>query len=201
MGRWEDEVKALGVDPAEAVAVLRAAASAKLSARDLLDALRLLAQDEAAAGGRLSAEESAFLARHGGELPHAVGEGGPVSLAARRAAAALQLRRSALTVDEAAELLEVASHVVVERVRGRALYAVDLDGRLVLPRWQFGRGEPLPHLARVLAALPAETHPLTVEGFMTHPSSELGGVPPVQWLTGGGDPGVVLFAMTSLTNW
>lgn len=201
MGRWEDEVKALGANPAEALAVLRAATAARLSARDLLDALLLLTKDEAAGGRRLTAGASAFLARHGGDLSDAAGEGGPVSPVVRRASGALELIRGSLTVEEAAEVLDVAPHALVERVRDRALYGFDLGERLVLPRWQFSHGKPLPHLARVLAALPAETHPLTVEGFMTNPSDELGGASPAQWLAGGGEAEAVLFAMSTLTSW
>lgn len=68
---------------------------------------------------------------------------------ARRASWALELIRDSLSVEEAAEVLDVAPHALVERVRDRALYGFDLGERLVLPRWQFSQGKPLPHLARV----------------------------------------------------
>jgi hypothetical protein len=202
MGRWEDEVTVLGATPAQALAVLRAAAAAGLTAEDLLQALRLVSQPATASGRTLTAAESAFLAGHGGLVAHPGDEATPLrSGGARTAAAALELVRDALTVRQAADLLGTAPDVVAQRVHEGDLYGFTAGDRLLLPRWQFASGAPLPHLADVLDGLPTPVHPRTVAGFMTSPSDELGGVSPARWLLQGGDVGPVLFALTALTNW
>jgi hypothetical protein len=56
----------------------------------------------------------------------------------------------------------------------------------VFPRWQFKDGRPVPHLRRVIPALPEDLHPLDVEAFMTAPQETLGGRSVVDWLSSGG---------------
>jgi hypothetical protein len=199
---WEAELAALGVTSAQAVAVLRAAAAAGLTADDLLEALRLLSQPTTASARTLTAAEEAFLADHGGLGAHRGDEVTPSGNArARPAGVALELFRDALTVHQAADLLGTAPDVVVQRVHDGGLYGFTAADRLLLPRWQFASGAPLPHLADVLDGLPAVVHPLTFAGFMTSPSDELDGVSPAQWLLKGGDAGPVLFALSALANW
>ncbi|GAB2707614.1 hypothetical protein GCM10027038_01170 [Arthrobacter bambusae] len=75
--------------------------------------------------------------------------------------------------------------------RGRAagdLYAsgVKHNRETVFPRWQFRDGRPVPHLRRVIPALPEDMHPLDVEAFMTAPQESLGGRSVLDWLGSGG---------------
>lgn len=102
---------------------------------------------------------------------------------------------------EAAAQLGLPKDMVRDRVRKDQLYGYSVAGTLLLPRWQIRDGGVLPHLPRVLASLPAETHPTTVTGFMTTPSDELDGQSPTHWLAQGGDPDRVLFALTALASW
>lgn len=57
----------------------------------------------------------------------------------------------------------------VDPRRARAPYGFKLGASLRLPLWQFNNDEPIPGLRAVLAALPADLHPLEVAGVMTTP--------------------------------
>ncbi|MGI8680001.1 MAG: hypothetical protein ACR2LX_15230 [Jatrophihabitans sp.] len=98
--------------------------------------------------------------------------------------------RESLSVEQAAKLLMVDGSRVRHRVRDRALYAFKIGGALRLPTWQFHRHDALPGLRTLLAALPADLHPLEVAGFMTGPDADLAvddePTSPRDWLLGGG---------------
>lgn len=102
---------------------------------------------------------------------------------------------------QAGAALGLSPSAVRDRIRRKTLYAYRAGARWRVPRWQISRGAVPPHLSDVLGALPSDTHPMTVTGFMTTPSTELDGKAPVQWLAAGGSPHPVLFAMTALTEW
>lgn len=200
MDHFEQQVRETGYTPAEALAVLRAAAAARLTAADLATLLAL-AEAEPTAPDGLSGQEAAFLTAHGGLSAPPGGAEEPADLTILRLASALRLIRGALTVAEAAAQLALPPDTVRDRVRNGQLYGYSVAGTLYLPRWQIRDGGVLPHLPRVLASLPPETHPMTVTGFMTTPSDELDGQSPTRWLAAGGDPDRVLFALTALTSW
>lgn len=159
----------------------------------------LLDMQEAVGMQTLTSEEERFLAEHGG-----------VPAASRRKLQRLDARSAARAVLEAAEslsraqvaqMLGVDESRVSHRLRDGSLYSyAGASGRRRYPSWQFARGTVLPHLADVLADLPAGTHPVTLRNFMTAPDDALllDGVPvsPVEWLAAGGshEPIAVLAA-------
>lgn len=142
----------------------------------------------------LAATDLAFLREHGG-----VGDPDPARVRASRArtvAAATALVGESLTGAEVAERLGVDPSRVRHMAADGALYVLRVGRQNRYPRWQFGPdGRPIPGLREVLDLLPADLHPLSVEGFMRtpQPEYELNGhaTSAVEWLSAGGDPAVV----------
>jgi hypothetical protein len=93
---------------------------------------------------------------------------------------------------------------VIRRVNAGRLHAFTLGRRRYLPRWQFqpaeeaGRIEAVPGRERILAALPADMHPLAVQMVMTTPLTELDEASPIGYLRDGGDPEIVAGWLTSM---
>ena len=105
------------------------------------------------------------------------------------AAAAARVRANALTISEASALIGQPRAVILDALAAGDMYSAPGEppsAEPLLPRWQFSDGSVVPHLREVLAALPADDHPLDVEQFMTQGSTEyLGGCPPILWLLEG----------------
>lgn len=201
MNRFEKRLKATGYTPAEALEVLGAAARAGVSADDLTRALLALAgRNDKPSAAPLSARDASFLVEHGGDAVR-LGIGGAQPSAAQRLVCALKPSPGDLAVADAAALLGASNAAVRLRINKGSLYAYQSGDRVYLPLWQFHGGRTLPHLHRVLHALPGEAEPITVAGFMTTPSDELDGQSPIAWLAGGHEPERVVFAMTSLEAW
>jgi len=163
----------------------------------------------------LSAEDVVFLRRHAGVRPASPEE--LAALAARTAALdAFELTHS-LTRPAVAALLGTSEHSVLGMTEAGELYAHTLapDGQR-WPSWQFADGHPLPHLAAVVAAIPAGSHPSGVRTVMTSPSPDLvAAVPldhpvrpliseirrsPADWLSGGGSPMPVLALLAAFAG-
>lgn len=96
---------------------------------------------------------------------------------------------------EAAERLGISRDDVRKLRDGGALFAFDVLGIMVYPRWQFTdetSDHLLPYLARVVHALLKDWHPASVQGFMTVAKEELAHrgewQTPIQWLIRGGSP-------------
>lgn len=125
-------------------------------------------------------------------------------------------------VEEAAELLlenstslsaaAVASRLgrSVTRIRGAiadgSLYGVKIGRSWLLPTWQLtDEPAPLPHLRKVIAAVPEGASPSTIQRVMTQPSDELylDGTPtsPRRWLLAGQDPKPVVTLIEQLYAW
>lgn len=102
------------------------------------------------------------------------------------------LTRSALTAAEAADLLGVSPARIRQRTTTGSLWALKVANKLLLPRVQFTADGVVPHIDKILAAVPRGLHPLSVEGLLDTPHAELAvdGRPAsiVQWLRSGGDP-------------
>lgn len=146
----------------------------------------------------LAADEVAALESIGADLrPRRRGEADPRAASAAAIAAVLA---DALPVAEVARRLGIDTSRVRHRLAARTLLGIRRTDGWRLPRWQFGDdGLPLPGLAKVLRALPADAHPLVVARFFATPQPELvlgkKVVSPREWLAGGGDPaGVVALA-------
>lgn len=158
----------------------------------------------------LSAEDAAFLRRHAG-----VREATPRELAAlerRKAASAARELQHTGSLPKVAGRLDVSEREVAGMMAAGLLYSYTLPGgEPRFPSWQFAYGRPLPHLAEVVAAIPAGSHPTAVRTVMTTPSPELMvevldrpvselipeiRVSPADWLGGGGslEPVMALLA-------
>lgn len=163
----------------------------------------------------LSAAYAEFLRRHAG-----VREATPRELAALAARTAardareLQHTRSPAAV---AALLGVSEREVLSLTAAGALYSYMLaGGSLRFPSWQFASARPLPHLAAVVAAIPAGSHPTGVRALMTTPSPDLvDAVPldhpisqliptirrsPADWLSGGGSLAPVMALLAAFAG-
>lgn len=115
------------------------------------------------------------------------------------------LLATSLGVEDAARLLGRTRPRVQQMISAGDVWAIrDEKGRWRLPAVQFVSGRLLPGLAAVLRALPAQTHPLEVAGFLTSPQPELelgaGTVTPQEWLASGGDPGQVVALAAGLRD-
>ena len=104
------------------------------------------------------------------------GERASLSVALGRAQTMSDLRRTALTAAEVADLLKVKAPRVrqltsIER-KLWALDDVDRRGRLY-PKVQFTATGIVPYLDQILPLLPANLHPLTVNALLTLPREDL----------------------------
>lgn len=122
------------------------------------------------------------------------------------AADLLTSNAAALTTQQAASRLGRS----VSRIRGAiadgSLYAVKVGRSLLLPAWQFtDEPGPLPHLRRIIAAIPDGVSAVTVQRVITEPSDELylDGAPvsPRHWLLAGQDPTPVTEMLEQLYAW
>jgi hypothetical protein len=95
-----------------------------------------------------------------------------------------------VTVPEAVDLLGLASRqAVYQRVQRGTLLAMEHDGQLVLPRYQFGPGRPDRTVAKVLRLLkPARLRADSVVSWFASRQPELDGLTPAEWLRKDGDP-------------
>jgi hypothetical protein len=166
---------------------------------------RQLRAEPDATASRLTEREESLLREHGDLEP--VDDARAVRKSVLRSASSnlAEQTRESLSVEQAAELLLVDGSRVRHRVRDRALYAFKIGAALRLPTWQFDRHESIPGLRAVLAAMPAELHPLEVAGFMTTPDRDLAvtdrPTSPRDWLVGGGDVAVVAELIEQLDTW
>jgi hypothetical protein len=155
---------------------------------------------------KLTEAEESLLREHGGIIEPA-GDTISVRRAVLRASASnlADQTRASLTVDQVAKLLLIDASRVRHRVRDRALYGFKIGGGLRLPTWQFDRHDAIPGLRALLAALPADIHPLEVAGLMITPDPDLvvadEPVSPRDWLIGGGDVGAVVALVEDLDRW
>lgn len=136
-------------------------------------------------------------------------------------AADLNRQPSQGLVDQAARLLEENSLALsaaaaaerlgrsVIRIRGAiadgSLYGVKVGRSWLIPLWQLDQANPLPHLRKVIAAIPEGTSAVTLERVMTQPSEELyvDGQPisPRNWLLAGNEPAAVVDIVRQLYAW
>ena len=97
----------------------------------------------------------------------------------------------------------------VERIRGAiadgSLYGVKVGRQWLVPLWQLHGATPLPHLRKVIAAIPAGTSAVTIERVMTRPTDELyidgQAVSPRDWLLAGNSPAPVADLVAQLYAW
>lgn len=111
---------------------------------------------------------------------------------ARTVAVQAVLAESALTVTDAARLLNVDPSRIRHKLAAGRLTGWKDQGGWRLPAWQFAGSNVLPGLEVVLAAVPQDQPPLVVAAFMATPQDDLvihaRPATPRQWLLAGGDP-------------
>lgn len=155
---------------------------------------------------RLTEAEESLLKAHGG-VASPIGDDASVRKATLQSSSSnlADQTRESLSVEQAAKLLMIDGSRVRHRVRDRALYAFKIGGGLRLPNWQFHRHDSIPGLRAVLAALPADLHPLELAGFMSLANAGLSvddePISPREWLLGGGDVRVVVELLEHLDEW
>ncbi len=103
---------------------------------------------------------------------------------------------SGLSAQQAADRLGVGRSRISQRLTGRELFSFRIDGRVVIPSFQFQGDDLVPGITQVNCALPPTRHPLSVVRWFQTPQPELdvdGDRPltPLEWLSQGGDPSVV----------
>jgi hypothetical protein len=140
----------------------------------------------------LTATEIDYLEQHGGVTDDRE------ALVRSRVAAAVREGagdRDSMTVEKAAELMQISASRVRHRIREGSVYAYPSRGRGVgrrIPSWQFRGPEPVPHLAAVLDALPERFRPSDIRAFALNARVDdpVNGVtvPLLDWLHDGGDP-------------
>lgn len=103
--------------------------------------------------------------------------------------------RETWTVEQTAEIMRISTSRVRHRIMEGSVYSYPSSGRGVgrrIPSWQFDGRVPVPHLARVLAALPDRFRPSDIRAFALNarvddPDAGVS-VPLLDWLRDGGDP-------------
>lgn len=151
----------------------------------------LLGPKIARPGTALSVGEQQFLLEHGGV--DAASTKQLQELESRSSARTLAEATDALSRTQVAELLDTDVTRVSHRTREGSLYSyAGASRRRRYPAWQFVDGAALPHLGAIMAALPADVHPVTVRSFFTTADDALilDGAPtsPARWLASGGAP-------------
>ena len=134
--------------------------------------------------------ESAFGTRQRYEAAKAAVARGDLDAAARRS---WQRSMSAsLTLEEAADWLDVGTGRVLTDLAFGDLFAFVCDDELLFPAWQFTDDPDQPslnYMSSLVGAFDADMHPTSILGFMTTPHSytQIEGEPatPVEWLTAG----------------
>ena len=180
---------------------------------DQLDAL-LSIPDPESVGIDMSFADSAYLAHYSG-----VDESSDAHLAAMDARSAARATAEAgrgLSRNDVAGLMAIDPSRVSHQIATGRLYSYPgSQGRPVFPDWQFitvtdeqdasppvPKASVIPHLAEVIAAIPAGSHPVAVRTFITSSSADLSvhgnALSPREWLCGGGDPAAVVALAVTL---
>lgn len=126
----------------------------------------------------------------------------PLAAIRRSAAGYAALVATAVPVGVVAAEIGVDASLLRRWIAQHKLYTVRPGRAHLVPRFQLEGLAPLPGLGVVLRALPAEMHPVAVEGFFAapQPELELDGrmMSPRDWLLARGDPGAVAALAASL---
>lgn len=85
----------------------------------------------------------------------------------------MALLETSYSTTQAARYLKVDASRVRQRLREHSLFGIDYDGEKRLPRFQFERGNVMPGLREVLAALPSGLNPLDVAEWFLSPNPDL----------------------------
>lgn len=128
---------------------------------------------------------------------------GPDLLA--RAGQLLEGNSSSLSVTAAADRLGRSASRVRGSIADGSLYGNKVGRYWLIPAWQLSGADPIPHLRKVIAAIPAGTSALTIDRVMTQATDELyldgTAVSPRDWLLAGNAPAAVVDLVAQLYAW
>lgn len=146
-----------------------------------------------------TAGEAEVLERGGLTLEPYTGKHESSSQTAARFAAMLSL---SLTEGEVQKMLGVGASRVRQRVAEGSLYAVSVGRERRFPAFQFDGRSVVSGMGEVLAAIPADLHPIEVESWLSSPNPDLevqsgdgyaaGVLSPREWLISGGPADALL---------
>ena len=156
--------------------------------------------------------DSRALSAHDREVLAVVGvppedfERQPDQTVVEAAADVLVQNSGALSVTVVAERLGRSANRIRGAIADGSLYGVKMGRTWLLPPWQFTEdAAPLPHLRKVIAAIPDGASAISVERLMTDPTDELylAGAPvsPRQWLLVGQAAAPVVEMVEQLYWW
>jgi excisionase family DNA binding protein len=96
-----------------------------------------------------------------------------------------------LSVEDAAQLLELHRSRLRQMLSDRSLYGIKTDGEWRIPAFQFVGRRLARNLGPVLKAAPKRLHPIELFNWLNRPEQALviegQAVPPLRWLELGGD--------------
>ena len=105
-----------------------------------------------------------------------------------------------LSAKDVAKQLKVTPNRVYQRLSSRELYSFRLDGKRLVPDFQFAGGKLIPNIAQVNKALSETMHPLGIFNWYHQKSADLfiddeqeTLLTPLEWLAEGRDPTHVIF--------
>ena len=105
-----------------------------------------------------------------------------------------------MSVKDVAKQLKVTPSRVYQRLSSRELYSFRLDGKRLVPDFQFASGKLIPNIAQVNKALPETMHPLGIFNWYHQKNADLFIddeqeilLTPLEWLAEGRDPTHVIF--------
>jgi hypothetical protein len=97
-----------------------------------------------------------------------------------------------LTVDDAAERMQLHQSRLRQMLLERSLFGIKSDGEWRVPAFQFSGQRPIRNLGPVLRASPRNLHPVELLNWLVRPNRVLKiegrPVAPLVWLESGGDP-------------
>jgi uncharacterized protein len=144
----------------------------------------------------LTAQEQAVLREGGLRLERSSGR----DLVAEGAVRFAALVERSLSAEEVAKQLKVTPGRVHQMISNRELYSFRLDGKRLVPEFQFANGKLIPNIAQVNKVLPDTMHPLGVFNFLHLENTDLyideeqeELLSPLAWLAEGRDPERVIF--------
>jgi len=155
----------------------------------------------APSSGELTASELALLERAGVDVAEHSDRDDPMLDYATEFGAIIA---TSLSAAEAAKRLNNVTAVWVrQKIRDRALYAIQIDGRWKIPSFQFEKKRLVPNIEAVNRLIPRTLDAVSVLRFYTSTDPELETptgtiVSPLDWLKAGLDPAPVLALASDL---
>ena len=175
----DDTLRAAGVDSAD----LLAAAAAFIRTHPL----RTVPQASMA----LSVTEAEFLNEGGALEVESVDQIIPTTNLVAITSEYAQMVATALSQKDTAELLQVSTSRIRQRMDAHTLYSMDVGAGRVCPQFQFSDQGTLPGLDELLTAISEQAHPVAVQRFFLTPNTDLestevpDAMSPREWLLSG----------------